>query len=236
MNLARNLYGGTAENQAQKQAVQELVEFAGTQGRSVEALMGELSITSADVEKSVQGLVQRFRDIAETARDQADTVQSLLSCVLKGGDDLLHEISTIDMSRENLKAQERIKKMTERLVGENTMIAGLQKKTADASEEIERTVSGAIMDMQFQDRVMQHIQNVNAALAVLSRAGGILSMKALAEFETLSSPERHSLALLIEMAEQFTLSDMRDRFIAAMQLEGQWAPTHRLSEGDVDLF
>ncbi len=348
---------GAMETLGQKQAIEEIVEFAGAQSRSVEALMGELSLTSADVEKSVQGLVQRFRDIAGTARDQTHTVQSLMSSVLnieiegklvplaelakeigetisllvekiiylssrsiamiyalddvqteirsmqasiaqidkinkqtnllslnakieaaragsagrgfavvatevgelaravntlsdtvkkqmssvseglRRGDDLLHEISTIDMTQENLKAQERIKKMIELLVGQNTAIAGALRKTAGTSEQMEKAVSGAIMDMQFQDRVMQHIQNVNAALSVLSRAGGVLALQALSEFEALSPPQRQGLALLIEMAEQFTLSDMRDRFVAALQLEGQWARTHKPSaEGDVDLF
>ena len=236
MNLARNLYTGAIENSAQRQAVEEMVEFAGTQSRSVEALMGELSLTSADVEKSVQGLVQRFRDIAETSRGQTHTVQSLMSSVLRGGDVLLHEISNVDISQEKWQTQELIKKMITLLISQHAMIASVLEQTTATSEQVERAVSGAVMDMQFQDRVMQHIQNVNAALAVLSRAGGVLAVRALSEFGTLSPREFQGLTLLIEMAEQFTLSDMRDRFIAALQLEGQWTPTHRLAEGDVDLF
>ncbi|MFY9657569.1 MAG: methyl-accepting chemotaxis protein, partial [Methylocystis sp.] len=61
--------------------LQEAIEFAGAQGKSVEALMGELSLTSQDVEKSVQDLVKRFRAMATTVHVQTETVQSLMSSV-----------------------------------------------------------------------------------------------------------------------------------------------------------
>jgi methyl-accepting chemotaxis protein len=351
------MHPGALENRAQQKVVEEILEFASAQGRSVEALMGELSLTSDDVEKSVNGLVNRFRDIAGKARDQTHTVQSLMTSVqtiemdgksvplselaeeigdtisslvekiihlssrsiamifalddvqseiksmqvsigqidkinkqtnllslnakieaaragaagrgfavvatevgelaravntlsdtvkkqmssvsdgLRRGDDLLQEISNIDMSRENLKAQERIKRMIDILINQNKTIADALQTTVGSSEQIGQSVSGAIMDMQFQDRVMQHIQNVNGALGVLGRAGGALVGKALSEFETLSPHERHGVALLVEMADKFSLSDMRDRFIAKLELEGHCSQAHKLSaEGDVDLF
>jgi ABC-type ATPase with predicted acetyltransferase domain len=105
---------------------------------------------------------------------------------------------------------------------------------------MERAVSGAIMDMQFQDRVMQHIQNVNAALTVLGRAGAVLAAKWRSNFDGLP-PQNGDAAVLLEMANQFTLSDMRDRFITALQIEGYSGRAHSESgesgeSGDVDLF
>ena len=90
---------------------------------------------------------------------------------------------------------------------------------AQQSQQMEQAVSGAIMDMQFQDRVMQHIQNVNGALAVMSRTGGLIAAKSLAEFEVLPLASSEA-AMLEEIADQFTLSELRDRFVAALLLAG----------------
>jgi methyl-accepting chemotaxis protein len=348
----------SGEEPATKQAMEELIGFANTQAKSVEVLMGELSLTSQDIEKSVQGLVNRFQDMASTARDQTGTVQSLMSSVqsiemdgetvplsdlamsigdtvsllvekiihlssrsvamvyalddvqteirsmqvsiaqidkinrqtnllslnakieaaragaagrgfavvatevgelaravntlsdtvkrqmssvsdgLRRGDGLLREIATIDMSQENLKAQERIKTMIERLISQNATITGALGQTAATSQQLEQAVSGAIIDMQFQDRVMQHIQNVSGALAVISRAGGILAARSQAEFDELSPPTAAADAILQEMANQFTLSEMRERFIAALKIDGaSLAPLASTPQSaDVDLF
>jgi len=343
---------------AVKQIAQELISFAVAQCKANEALMGELSYTSHDVERSVHGLVSRFQHMATTAREQTETVQSLMSSAqsiemngetvplselaqsigevvsvlvekiihlssrsvamvyalddiqneiksmqvsiaqidkinkqtnllslnakieaaragaagrgfavvatevgelarsvntlsdtvkrqmssvsegLRRGDSLLREISTIDMSEENLKAQERIKFMIDRLLSQNAAIAEALRKTATTSQEIEQAVSGAIIEMQFQDRVMQHIQNVNGALAVMSRTGGLLGAKSLAQFEVLPLAET---AMLQEIADQFTLSELRERFAAALQLPGKvelqsGANANSAATTDIDLF
>ncbi len=351
---------GLEVSSAAKQAAQELIGFATAQSKATEALMGELSHTAQDVEKSVHGLVDRFQVLATTARDQTETVQSLMSSVqtiemngetvplselarsigevvsllvekiihlssrsvamvyalddvqveiksmqvsisqidkinkqtnllslnakieaaragsagrgfavvatevgelaravntlsdtvkrqmasvsegVRRGDNLLREISAIDMSEENLKAQDRIKFMIDRLLSQNSTIAEALRKTATTSQHMERAVSGAIMDMQFQDRVMQHIQNVNGALAVMSRKGGVLAAKSLAEFEVLPSSSSE-IAMLQEIVDQFTLSELRERFVAALQLAGSIALQDAASTGsaahdDVHLF
>ncbi len=347
---------GAIDALAQKRAVEEGVQFAGAQSKAVEALREELSLTSQDIEKSVQGLVNRFLSMATTAQAQTETVQSLMSSVqsiemhgkavpladlakeigetisllvekiihlssrsvamvyalddvqteikamqasiaqidkinrqtnllslnakieaaragaagrgfavvatevgelaravntlsdtvkkqmasvsdgLRRGDDLLHEISTIDMSQENLKAQERVKTMIELLLAQNGAIAGALRKTAVTSQQMEQAVSGAIIDMQFQDRVMQHIHNVNGGLAVLSRSGGILAAKWRSLFD--GPPPDRDAAMLLEIADQFTLSEMRRRFLTALQIEGHAARPRsgNAGAGEVDLF
>lgn len=352
-------HASAIEALAKIQGVEELAGFASAQSRAIETLMGELSITSCDVEKSIQGIVQRFRDMAATTHAQTETVNSLMDSVqtieidgkkaplselakeigetmsllvekiiylssrsvamvyalddvqseiksmqssiaqidkinrqtnllslnakieaaragaagrgfavvatevgelaravnalsdtvkkqmmsvsdgLRRGDDLLHEISTIDMSQENLKAQARIQTMIESLLAQNATIAGALQSTAATSQQMEQAVSGAIVDMQFQDRVMQHIQNVNGGLAVISRAGGVLAAKSQSEFDVLSPLQCFGLSLLVEIADQFSLSDMRDRFIAALQIEAHAAPRAQdksHDSGDIDLF
>jgi methyl-accepting chemotaxis protein len=351
---------GLEASPAAKQIVQDLIGFATAQSKATEALMGELSHTSQDVERSVHGLVDRFQAIATTARDQTETVQSLMSSVqsiemngeavplselarsigdvvsslvekiihlssrsvvmvyalddvqaeiksmqvsiaqidkinkqtnllslnakieaaragaagrgfavvatevgelaravntlsdtvkhqmasisdgVRRGDNLLREISAIDMSEENLKAQDRIKFMIDRLLSQSLTIAAALRKTATTSQYMEQAVSGAIIDMQFQDRVMQHIQNVSGALAVMSRTGGLIAARSLAECEVLPSPSSET-AMLQDIAGQFTLSELRHRFMTALQLEGLEgregaANPKPAASDDVDLF
>lgn len=345
---------------AGEQIVEDLISFALAQGKANDALMGELSRTSEDVESSVSGIVTRFQQMALTAHEQTKTVQSLMSTVhaidvdgvavplpelarsvadvvsslvekvillssrsvamvyalediqseiksmqasiaqidkinkqtnllslnakieaaragaagrgfavvatevgelarsvntlsdtvkhqmssvsegLKRGDGLLREISSIDMTDENLKAHERIKVMVERLVAQNATIGDALAKTAATSQEMEQAVSGAIVGMQFQDRVMQHIQNINAALAVMSRIGGMLAAKAQAEFKEPTLGLREN-AMLGDIASQFTLSDLRKRFAAALGISGEWQTQNGVNsksagESDIDLF
>ncbi len=182
-------------------------------------------------------------DLARAVNTLSDTVKRQMASVsdgVKRGDNLLREISAIDMSEENLKAQDRIKFMIERLLTQNATIGEALRRTATTSQQMEQAVSGAIMDMQFQDRVMQHLQNVGGALAVASRTGGLLAAKSLAELKVLPSAESET-AMLQEIVDQFTLSELRERFVAAMHLAGA-SGLHNPAGGkaaandDVDLF
>lgn len=51
------------------------------QRRALEALIGELGIASGHMETSVQGLTQRFENIAATTREQAGIVHGLVSSI-----------------------------------------------------------------------------------------------------------------------------------------------------------
>jgi len=182
-------------------------------------------------------------ELARAVNTLSDTVKRQMSSVSEGlsrGDRLLREISAIDMSEENAKARERIRTMVDCLLSQNSVIAGALRKTAATSQQMEQAVSGAIIDMQFQDRVMQHIQNVNGALAVMSRTGGLLAAKSLAELEVLPLALSDN-PMLEEIAEQFTLSDLRKRFVAALELGGALeanadANAKQAAGEDVDLF
>ena len=157
-------------------------------------------------------------DLAGAVNALSDTVKKQILTVSDGvqrGGSLLKEISAIEMSEENVNAQARIKAMMNCLVDQNAAIANALQKTAVSSQEMEQAVSGAIVGMQFQDRVMQRIQNVNGALGVIGREFASLANAAGAEADE---------AILREIADSFSLGEMRDRFAAAMQLDGMPVP------------
>ncbi len=54
---------------------------AKAQGKAIEALAEELSLTSKDIETNVEGLSSKFQHIALAAREQTETVQVLMRSV-----------------------------------------------------------------------------------------------------------------------------------------------------------
>ncbi len=156
--------------------------------------------------------------------------------VLRSGS-LLREISSIEMSEENVNAQTRIKAMMGCLVDRNAAVADALHKTAVSSQEMEQAVCGAIVDMQFQDRVMQQLQNVNGALAIIGRAA--TSLAAQAPGTPVASASEVVDAILREVAGALSLGAMRDRFAAATHLKGVTAPKNTsvaAAPADVELF
>jgi hypothetical protein len=102
------------------------------------------------------------------------------------------------------------------LVDQNAAIADALQKTAVSSQELEQAVNGAIVGMQFQDRVMQRIHNVKGAMVVLSRAASSIAEQS--PHSPVSSQVEE--ALLRDVLSTFSLGEMRDRFVAAVQLDG----------------
>ena len=175
-------------------------------------------------------------DLAGAVNTLSDTVKKQILTVSDGvqrGGNLLKEISTIEMSEENVNAQARIKAMMSCLVDQNATIADALNKTANSSQEMEQAVSGAIVGMQFQDRVMQRIQNVNGALAVLGHSSASIASRM--PSPSGSATSQAGDGLLREVAGTFSLGEMRDRFAAAMQLEGLTA-SKSTSSADIELF
>lgn len=182
-------------------------------------------------------------ELARTVNTLSETVKRQISSVAEGvrrGDDLLKEISTIDMSEENLNANKRLKVMMDCLLSQNAAIADVLQKSAASSQQMERAVC-AIVDMQFQDRVMQRIQNVNGALALLGRAVAGASGISRSGFPVTPLEGEAAAAIIQDVADQFSLSEMRDRFAAAVQREGVSLQVRTnlpetSSDLDVDLF
>ncbi len=179
-------------------------------------------------------------DLAGAVNTLSDTVKKQILTVSDGvlrSGSLLREISAIEMSEENVNAQTRIKAMMGCLVDRNAAVADALHKTAVSSQGMEQAVSGAIVGMQFQDRVMQQIQNVNGALAIIGRAA--TSLAAQSPGTPVASASEVVDAILREVAGALSLGAMRDRFAAATKLKGESAPKNTgvaATPADVELF
>jgi methyl-accepting chemotaxis protein len=163
-----------------------------------------------------------FSVVAEEVRDLAKSVNNLSTVIkrqiasITGGlrttYDILQEISTIDTSEENVAANERITTMMNSFVEQNARFAGVLQQTVVATERVTEDVSAAVVSMQFQDRTKQRLENVNAVMQVLAGALGSLH-----DQSADAVVGAHDIAVdndwLEGMIEQFTLGEMRKRFV-----------------------
>lgn len=138
--------------------------------------------------------------------------------------ELIKEISTIDMSEENILANERINLIVQGLVSQHQHFTDALQEASVRSDRFVADISSAVVRMQFQDRAKQKIENICAVLTALLHAREVAGQDAEALVEHLSRP--------------VTLGDMKARLVAAMRDEPPPAPLpaeHEAGE-DIELF
>jgi hypothetical protein len=147
----------------------------------------------------------------------------------------VRESANVDMT-DVIVAREEIVKLMQALLGQYKGLTASMSDAMEISREASSVISRSVVDMQFQDRATQRLQNVVDALATLEAA--------LAGMQETSS-DRSGLpdgvpdeAWLRGLIAQRSLGEMRERFITAMLLDGvapAQAPAVQES-GDVELF
>lgn len=127
-----------------------------------------------------------FAVVANEVRELAKNVNAM-SAQLKGqvgsitsgltkSYDLLREIATLDLSEENVLANERIRDMMTLVVAQHESFSHALVCSAEVTEKLTSDISAAVVAMQFQDRATQHLQDVIKGLKHL--AGTIRAEKA----------------------------------------------------------
>jgi methyl-accepting chemotaxis protein len=180
------------------------------------ARAGEAGGGFAVVASEVGELARTVNGVAADVKKQIEAVSAGLGKSYV----LLQEIATIDMSEENLQANARIKSMMQSLIDQNERFAKVLQDTASTTKQIADDVSEVIVGMQFQDRAKQRLENVNAALEVLAGASSELrdaSAHAMAPGDSSEDADHRWLHHIID---QFTLGEMRKRFVETILLTG----------------
>ncbi len=116
----------------------------------------------------------------------------------------LHDVATTDMSG-NIMAKEKLDQLMESLIQQNQRFTEVLQQSASASQELSHTISRMVMNMQFQDRTTQSIQNMVSALAFLQK-----HLQALPE-QTWQPEHMESLI------NSFTLSDFKQAFLTHLR-------------------
>ncbi len=230
--------------------------------RSVESSVGQIDrinrqtnllALNAKIEAARAGEAGRgFAVVADEVRELAKEVDSLaavirqqteaISAGLRTSYGMLREVAAIDMSDENLKANARIKTVMRCLVEQNARFAEVLQRTAASTEAISNDISAAVVGMQFQDRTKQRLENVGAALAVLSGALQDMRSSSAAEVQADHVESDVDHGWLNRMIDQCTLGEMRKRFVAHILEPDASAPpdetsaAHNRPQSTIELF
>jgi methyl-accepting chemotaxis protein len=183
------------------------------------------------VAHEVQALSKAMNQIAERMRSGVEQV----STGIRASHATVRQSANVDMT-DVILAREEIVTLMQALLAQ---YKGLTVSLGDAmqiSREASAVISRSVVDMQFQDRATQRLQNVVDALATLEAAlEGMQELSANRSGLPNGVPDEAWLRGLIA---QRSLGEMRERFITAMLLDGvapAEAPAVQQS-GDVELF
>ncbi len=192
-------------------------------------------------------VAQEVRHLSRTTSELADRMRSKVGAVVTGvrnGHDILRAIADTDMSPQML-AKERVDKTMESLVDQTEHFQAVLETAAGVSTDMSATIGRMVTGMQFQDLTKQRLEAVGDSLTVMA-----------AGLEELEDRTRGSLpagtdipipqAWLDHLLDRFRLSDMRQRFVRKLLMEGTALDLHGAldvdagqddsSGGDIELF
>lgn len=201
---------------------------------------GEAGKTFAVVAQEVRHLSRSTGALAERMRSKVDAVVN----GVRNGHEILREIANTDMSPQML-AKERVDKTMDSIVVQTGRFQNVLEEAAAVSQEMSTTIGHMVTGMQFQDLTKQRLEAVGDSLSVI--AAGLSDLEARTRQELppdvrIATPDAWLDALL----GQFKLSDMRQRFVRQLLMEGSALDLHGAldvdaarddsSGGDIELF
>lgn len=166
-------------------------------------------------------VAQEVRHLSRSTGELAERMRNKVTAVVKGvrnGHDILRQIANTDMSPQML-AKERVDKTMDSLVAQTTHFQAVLETAASVSSDMSSTIAHVITGMQFQDLTKQRIEAINDSLAIMSAGLGELETKIRSQVPP-GIGAREPQEWLNQLMGRFTLSEMRERFVRRLLLEG----------------
>ncbi len=192
-------------------------------------------------------VAQEVRHLSRSTGALADRMRAKVTAVVKGvrhGHEILRQIADTDMSPQML-AKERVDKTMESLVRQTGHFQSVLETAAAVSSEMSGSIGHMVTGMQFQDLTKQRLEAINDSLAIMVAGLGELEDRTRGELPVslgAQVPQEWLDALL----GRFKLSEMRQRFVRKLLLEGTALDEHGAldvdaghddsSGGDIELF
>lgn len=192
-------------------------------------------------------VAQEVRHLSRSTGELAERMRSKVTAVVKGvrnGHDILRQIANTDMSPQML-AKERVDKTMDSLVAQTNHFQSVLETAASVSSDMSATIAHVITGMQFQDLTKQRIEAINDSLAIMGAGLGELETQIRAQVPA-GIGAREPEEWLNQLMGRFTLSEMRERFVRKLLLEGTALDENGVldlnaaggsgSGGDIELF
>ncbi|CAK0758575.1 methyl-accepting chemotaxis protein [uncultured Gammaproteobacteria bacterium] len=166
-------------------------------------------------------VASEVRQLSKTTSALADHMRSRVAAVVGGvrqGHDILRKIATTDMSPQIL-AKERVDKAMGSLVAQTNHFHDVLEAASSSASEMSMNIGQMIMGMQFQDRAKQQLEHVGDSMNVIDSG-----LEELISRTRIALPDHVEIAPAREWIDhllgRFTLSEMRQRFVRQLLLEG----------------
>ncbi|MBP2300156.1 methyl-accepting chemotaxis protein [Azospirillum picis] len=201
---------------------------------------------AGDAGRTFAVVAQEVRHLSRSTGDLAERMRSKVTAVVKGvrnGHDILRQIANTDMSPQML-AKERIDKTMESLVEQTAHFQSVLQTAAAVSSDMSATIAHVVTGMQFQDLTKQRIEAINDSLVIMGAGLGELEARIRAEVPP-GIGVREPQEWLDQLLGRFTLSEMRQRFVRKLLLEGTALDENGVLDldagsdgtgGDIELF
>ena len=175
--------------------------------------------------KGFNVVANEVKQVSETIRQIADSINERIGMVSKSvseGYAVLSDVATTDMS-DNLMAQDRLNTLMGSLLKQKQHFSDVLQNSATVGDEISSTISGMVMNLQFQDRTSQYVGSSVRLLEFMDKAMSDLKAENEREFPELAGIEP-SIKLVDEVAAQLTLSEFVKLFrlsVAGIDLQSE---------------
>ncbi len=189
---------------------------------------------AGDAGRTFAVVANEVRHMSRTTDELAERMRARVGAVVKGvreGHEILRLIAETDMSPQML-AKERVDKTMESLVEQTALFQRVLSNTASSSEHISKNIGTMITGMQFQDYTKQKLEHVNDCLRVLDAALETLEIETRQVVPPTLQPEIPS-AWIDQLLGRLTLSEVRQRFVRKLLLDGTALDAHGALDADV---
>ncbi len=185
------------------------------------------AVHAGDAGRGFAVVANEVRQLAQRTNEISGDLHQRITRVTAGLDNsfsLLKEISTIDMSEENVFANERINMIVDSLVKQHAMFSEALELASVNTGQLTNEIRDAVVKMQFQDRATQEIQSIRQVMGILA--------------QSLSTPAG-GRSIDAEIDRTLTLGDVKARILA--KVHGLPPPAESLradasDAGEIDLF
>ncbi len=117
------------------------------------------SARAGEAGKGFAVVADEVRHVSKEINKLSDEMNNKISVVtnsVSNGYNILNEVATTDMS-ENISVKKTLDGLMGALMAQTTEFSKILAGTAENSREISNSISGMVMQMQFQDKVSQYI-------------------------------------------------------------------------------
>lgn len=192
---------------------------AGEAGKGFEVVADEVKVISTQIAELSQLMRARTQDIMQSVAVSYD---------------VLKEVATIDMNK-NLVAKDTLNALMEGLAKQNEKSIKVMQQSADASRETAQSIQGMVMNLQFQDRNTQIMEN---SVRVVRQCLKLFNFCRASEARDTQAIQQYADSITAVI----TLGEIRNRYLQKMR-DDKFLPEGEVvsipasaTAGNIDLF